>query len=76
VRPERPIRPENALPPGNSASVWAEEGYAEAAHRLEERIGLMVDGGVAVDVAEREAPPMVRAWWRGLTQEQRRKLRG
>jgi hypothetical protein len=75
VRPERPIRPENALPPGNLASVWAEEGYAEAAHRLEERIGLMVDGGVAVDVAEREAPPMVRAWWRGLTPEQRRRLR-
>lgn len=75
MRDVRNGRPENALPPGNSASVWAEEGYAEAAHRLEERIGLMVDGGVAVDVAEREAPPMVRAWWRGLTAAERRRLR-
>lgn len=75
MRDVRGGRPENAIPPGNSASVWAEEGYAEAAHRLEERIGLMVDGGVAVDVAEREAPPMVRAWWRAMTPAERRRLR-
>jgi hypothetical protein len=71
-------RPENALPPGNIASVWAEEGYAEATYRLVERTGIKcpVVGAPEEAAALREAEVETRAWWRGLTQEQRRKLRG
>lgn len=60
------------LPPGSLPSVWRDEGYVEAAHWCEERIGLMVDGGVSVDIAEREAPLLARLWWRSLTEAERR----
>ena len=71
-------RPENALPPGNLASVWVEEGYAEAAYRLVERTGLKcpVVGAPEEAAALREAEVETRAWWRGLTPAQRRDLRG
>jgi len=60
------------LPPGSLVSVWAEEGYVEAAHWAEERIGLMVDGGVRAELAEREGPLLARRWWRGLSEAERR----
>ena len=70
-------RPETALPPGNLASVWAEEGYAEAAYRLVERIGLKcpVVGAPEEAAALREAEVETRAWWRGLSAAERRRLR-
>ena len=60
------------LPPGRLASVWRDEGYIEAAYWCEERIGIMTDGGVPVDVAEREAPLLTRQWWRSLSEAERR----
>lgn len=68
---------EDELPPGTLASVWRDEGYVEAAYMLDERIGMMTDGGaMTVEEAQREAHVHVRAWWRRLTPAERRRLRG
>ena len=77
MRDVRSGRPENAMPPGNSASVWVEEGYAEAAYRLVERLGFKCPelGAPEEAAALREAEVETRAWWRGLTPVERRRLR-